>query len=288
MKGWIEIFRTGDHTSSSGTTRTWTNDDLDKMVASYDASEHEAPVVVGHPKSNAPAYGWLAGMKRTGNTLFGKFKQVLPEFAEMVEAGRFKKRSISVYPDGTIRHVGFLGAQPPAVKGLRDIAFEEGDAENYEFEEKEADMPTVEQLQKQLEEEKKKREAAEAERDANKAKAEKSEADFAEQQRKTKHKEIESFVENGIAAGKILPAWKDRGLVSFMQGLDGQEETFEFSEGKKETPGEWFKGFINSFSEHPLFNEMTRPDGDKKQVDSDFAEDEKAAEEMAAAHHIDK
>ena len=288
MKGWIEIFRTGTHTSSNGKKKSWSKDDLDKMVSSYDTADHEAPIVIGHPKSNAPAFGWLDGMKRSGAKLLGRFKQVAPEFGEMVEAGRFKKRSISVYPDGTIRHVGFLGAQPPAVKGLRDIAFEEGDAENYEFEEKEADMPTVEQLEKQLEEEKKKRKAAEAESGVNKEKAKKSEADFVEHQKQAKHKDIADFVESGITAGKILPAWKEKGLVSFMQNLDDQEDTFEFSEGKKETPGEWFKDFINSFSEHPLFKEMAKPEGDEKRADADFAEDEKEADEMASAHHIDK
>jgi hypothetical protein len=288
MKGWIEIFRTGTHTSSNGKKKSWSKDALDKMVTSYDTSEHEAPIVIGHPKSNAPAYGWLEGVKRSGTKLLGKFKQVEPQFGEMVKAGRFKKRSISVYPDGSLRHVGFLGAQPPAVKGLRDFAFEEGDAEIYEFEEKEADMPTVEQLEKQLDDEKKKRKAAEKENADNKKKAEKSDADFAELQEKGKRKEIADFVDAGIKDGKILPVWKDKGLVDFMHGLNSQEETFEFSEGKKETPGEWFKGFINSFSEHPLFKEMAKPDGDQKQADADFAEDEKEAEEMAADHHVDK
>lgn len=59
--------------------------------------------------------------------------QVDPEFAEMVNAGRFKKISASFYtPDAPnnpvpgvyyLRHVGFLGAQPPAVKGLKQAEF---------------------------------------------------------------------------------------------------------------------------------------------------------------------
>jgi len=58
---------------------------------------------------------------------------VQPEFAEMVNAGRFKKRSASfLMPDTKgnptpgkfyLRHVGFLGAQGPAVKGLKDFQF---------------------------------------------------------------------------------------------------------------------------------------------------------------------
>jgi len=278
MKGWIEVFSTGKHTSNNGHTKQWTESDLDMMVDSYSSDKHEAPVVIGHPQSNHPAYGWVEGLKRTGKTLLAKFKQVEPQFAEMVEKGRFKKRSISVYPDGTLRHVGFLGAQPPAVKGLKDISFGDEEAVTYEFQDMEETMPTVEELQKQLDDEKKKRLAAESEAKQNKARADKSESDFAEHQKKSKRKEIESFVEQGIKDGKILPAWKDQGLVEFMDSLQSHEETYEFSEGKKETPAAWFKNFLESFSEHPLFKEMTPPDKESK---DDFAEEEKLGEEIA-------
>lgn len=285
MDGWIEIFKSGTHTSSNGKTKNWSNSDLDKMVTSYSGENHEAPAVIGHPKSNDPAFGWLDKVKRTGNSLLGTFKQVAPEFAEMVRDGRFKKRSISVYPDGSIRHVGFLGAQPPAIKGLRDIDFSEDDAEIYEFEEQqEADMPTVEELQKELELEKEKTKAAELKAKEATTKADKSEADFAEAQEKAKQKETADFIEAGIKEGKILPAWKKQGLAEFMNGLEGQEETIEFSEGKKETRAEWFKGFIQSFSEHPLFKEMVKPENETDQEKTDFEEADKAAEEMAAPY----
>ena len=54
---------------------------------------------------------------------------VYPAFEEMVQHSLFKKRSASFYrkPAGIeLRHVGFLGAQPPDVKGLADMKFEEG------------------------------------------------------------------------------------------------------------------------------------------------------------------
>ena len=55
-------------------------------------------------------------------------------FAEMVQAGRFPKRSAAFYPDGRLRHVGFLGAMPPAVKGLKNISFgNDDDAIAFEF-----------------------------------------------------------------------------------------------------------------------------------------------------------
>ncbi|MFV2030801.1 2-oxoacid:acceptor oxidoreductase, partial [Neisseria sp. S1] len=57
--------------------------------------------------------------------------------AGLVKAGRYKKVSASFYPPGSpsnpvpgkwyVRHVGFLGAHPPAVKGLAPINFADGE-----------------------------------------------------------------------------------------------------------------------------------------------------------------
>lgn len=290
MKKWFEVFRTGTHTSANGTTRNWTEKDLDKMVSSYDAGTKPAPLVVGHPKTNDPAYGWTKKLRRVGTVLMALPEKVEEQFSAMVKDGRFPKRSISVYPDGSLRHIGFLGAQPPAIKGLKDVDFADDlEAETYEYAEQEAQMPTVEELQKKLEEETKARKEAEKAAKTNKEKAEKSEADFVEHRAKSRKQDLSNFVDAGIKEGKILPAWKESGIVDFMDGLEGQEETFEFAEGKKETRAEWFKGFIESFSAHPLFKEMVPPDGDdkEKQEDSEFAADEKEAESMAAPYRAD-
>ena len=125
---WVEVFRAGKKTDSAGAERTWTEGDLDAMVARYDPAKHEAPVVVGHPTQNAPAYGWVEGLKRDGKVLLARLKGVMPEFADLVQQGTYKKRSISLYPDLTLRHIGFLGGAAPAVKGLADIAFAERDS----------------------------------------------------------------------------------------------------------------------------------------------------------------
>jgi hypothetical protein len=121
------VFRVGTHRDSEGNERTWTSADLDRMVSAYDPAHHEAPIVIGHPKDNSPAFGWIRGLKREDGTIYAA-ADLLPEFDEMVKKGLFKKRSISVYEDGTLRHIGFLGAKPPAIKGLPDIRFGEGGA----------------------------------------------------------------------------------------------------------------------------------------------------------------
>lgn len=127
---WIEIFKGGKQTDSAG--RDHNGDEvIDKIITNFKPGRHEPPVVIGHPKDNAPAYGWVEGLKaifKNGvKVLLARFKQVVPEFEGMVQKGMFKKRSISVYPDGSLRHVAFLGAAPPAVKGQEDLNWSEGD-----------------------------------------------------------------------------------------------------------------------------------------------------------------
>jgi len=129
----FEIFRTGTHTAVNGATIPFGQAELAGAVAAYDPALHEAPIVVGHPAMDAPAYGWVGSIRLDGDRLVAVPNQVDQQFGEMVQAGRFKKRSAAFYPPdhpsnpkpGTwyLKHVGFLGAVPPAVKGLRAVQF---------------------------------------------------------------------------------------------------------------------------------------------------------------------
>jgi len=290
MKRWIEILRAGTHRDSQGREHTFTEADLDRIATSYDPAKHEAPVVIGHPKADHPAWGWVEALKRVGDKLFYSEKDTVPEFNEMRERKLFKKRSVSVYPDGTLKHIGWLGAQPPAIKGLQDVGFSEADdCTTYEFSEtKEPDMkPTVEELEAKLAAEKKARETAEKTANDFKEKLDSQTMEFAEGQATAKRKEIANFVEAGVKDGKILPAWKAMGLIDFMENLEGvatKEAVLEFAEGDKKDQvdaGQWFKKFISNFSEHPLFKEMTKPKGETA-ANTEFAEEDALGAEMAA------
>jgi len=139
----VSIFRPGTHTSAAGATLSFSDSDLEATIRAYDPAKHEAPLVVGHPKDNGPAYGWVRGLSFADGELLADVDQVDPAFSEMVAAGRFKKRSASFYsPDSPsnpvpgvyyLRHVGFLGAQPPAVKGLKEVAFSDAEEGVVEF-----------------------------------------------------------------------------------------------------------------------------------------------------------
>ncbi len=122
---WFEIFRAGTHTDSAGDTQDWTEEDLDKIVSSYNPGYHEAPIVIGHPETDSPAYGWIEALKREGDRLLAKPRELIEEFKDWVNRGLYKKISIALYPDLSLRHIGFLGATPPAVKGLANVRFQE-------------------------------------------------------------------------------------------------------------------------------------------------------------------
>ncbi len=131
---WIAVFKKGRWTDSSGHTREWSDEDLEKIVERYNSQkEHEAPVVIGHPKDDSPAYGWVEKLKKQGDFIYAKLKNVSKEFVDWVKKGFYKKRSIALYPDFLLRHVGFLGGTPPAVKGLPDVSFSDGEFISFEF-----------------------------------------------------------------------------------------------------------------------------------------------------------
>lgn len=139
----LQIFRVGKHTATDGRTISFSEADLRAAASAYDPKLHEAPLVVGHPKSDDPAYGWVKSLAFAEGALAATPDQVEPEFAQMVNAGRFKKISASFYaPDAPgnpkpgafyLRHVGFLGAAAPAVKGLKNASFADAESGVIEF-----------------------------------------------------------------------------------------------------------------------------------------------------------
>jgi hypothetical protein len=120
-----EVLRAGSFTDSSGTRHTFGPEALLRIVHFYDPIRNPAPVVLGHPSDSQPVYGWVTGLKAQDDRLLA-FMEVSEELASMIQRGAYKKRSCSFSPDLRLKHVGFLGAVPPAVKGLRDITFSGG------------------------------------------------------------------------------------------------------------------------------------------------------------------
>ncbi|EGP1675185.1 peptidase [Salmonella enterica] len=139
-KATLAVFAPGTHTAMDGRTITFTPEECIDLANSYDPSVSEAPFVIGHPSLTAPAYGWAERLEYRDGIVYAAPRQVNPAFAEAFNAGSYKKRSLSIYqPDSPgnpkpghfyARHVGFLGAIPPGVKGLPDAQFAEASGDN--------------------------------------------------------------------------------------------------------------------------------------------------------------
>lgn len=301
----IEIFRAGRQVDDAGNAHDFSEADIAAIAARYNPALREAPLTVGHPASNLPAYGWVKGLAAAGPVLTMSPHQVESQFAEMVHAGRFKKRSASFYPPGHpsnptpgqwyLRHVAFLGAQPPAVAGLKDIQFAEGDAEGaVSFSE-----TAITQKETLMDEETKAR-LAQAEADAAAAKAAQANAEaaaraaqeqlaqFAEAQRQDRHAAHVSFAESQVKAGKLLPKDKETAVAVLDQLAESQP--VEFSEAgvsKKVAPAEWFKGLIEGAKPLVEFGEFAGGGvgGESAKGLSD-ADIDKRAKTYAAQHNV--
>lgn len=259
----IEIFKAGKRTDAQGVEITITPTELQQAVAAYDPAFHESPVVIGHPKDNHPAYAWVKRLQLDGDVLKAELDQIDPDFAEMVEKGRYKKVSASFYLANSpsnpkqgslyLRHVGFLGAMPPAVKGLKNPVFNEQEEGVVEFEEPRLiDLSTNQQgekmdkdqqiqaLQAQLDA----ANAAKAEAEAAKAKAQSEanqlKADKAAAEEAKAVAELEAtkadnaaFCEKLIADGKLAPVAKE-GAITLLNAIATQTAGYqvEFNEGE--------------------------------------------------------
>ena len=121
LDGWIDVCRAGTWRDVQGHDVRLDADRLDRIVAIH-AEADPAPVVVGHPETDAPAYAWIDRLRRVGDRLQAKLRDIAPSFREAVEEGRYSGRSIALEGD-RLRHLGFLGGRAPAVPGLAPTHF---------------------------------------------------------------------------------------------------------------------------------------------------------------------
>ena len=86
----IHIFKAGTHTDMHGTKLPFTQSDLAACVKAYDPSVHEAPLVIGHPKTEDPAWGWVKSLSLSGADLLAEHEQATGV------SRKFPPRSISL------------------------------------------------------------------------------------------------------------------------------------------------------------------------------------------------
>lgn len=233
----IRLFRTGTFTSVEGIKVSLGEGDLASIAASYDAAANPAPLVIGHPQLHDPAYGWIDRLEVQGDELLAwpDPAQLEPSFAEAVNAGRYAKVSAQFYPPDNphnptpgqyyLKHVGFLGAHAPGVKGLGRVSFAAGaTGDLVTFEQEKAMPPTDDNKEKEASFAE--REQSLAEREAAIAAREKA---AAEKAAKDRHDANVSFAEGLLKEAKIKPEGKTL-LVGVLDALGG-DDVVSFGEG---------------------------------------------------------
>lgn len=130
----FQCFRAGTHTASDGRTLYFSEADLKHAALVYNPSRRSASLVLGHPEQETASYGNVLGLIADKDKLIA-LANVDDPLIQAVRNGRYKKVSASFLmprdganpAQGTyyLRHIGFLGAAPPAVRGMEPLAFAE-------------------------------------------------------------------------------------------------------------------------------------------------------------------
>jgi len=246
LQNWCEIFKVGCFKDSNGIKHNFSIDDLNKIVFNFKGKNPDVPICIGHSKTNSPAYGWVDALKIKDNKLYACYKQVQNEFKEAVKKGLFKTRSISLTPDLILRHIAFLGAQAPAIKGMEEFCFHSAagdeamsfDSEIYitDFQENERTNMENEEKLKQTNEELEKVQKENAD----------LKAQILQQQQEAQSKDFEDFCDKAIEKGNILPAQKDS-VINILSACSNTN--FEFADDTGKTPVQEFKEFVSSLKQ---------------------------------------
>ncbi|MCH5149420.1 MAG: hypothetical protein J1G30_02025 [Spirochaetales bacterium] len=125
----IPFFKVGTFESQDGQKRSYTLQDLQEIERRYNERKEKAPIVIGHPaKNEEKPLGTIESVKIFKEKLFAFVDGVDSKFFKAFKSGAYRFCSVALQ-DLDIRHIGFLGAMPPAIKGLGDtfIIKEEND-----------------------------------------------------------------------------------------------------------------------------------------------------------------
>ncbi len=252
----IRLARIGTFTSVEGVSVSFTEAMFAATAAAYDRAADPAPLVIGHPALEDPAYGWVDRLAVENGELVATPSDVEPAFAEMVRAKRFPKVSARFYPpqhpanpkpgNWYLKHIGFLGAAAPGIKGLGTVNFADGadeGAATFDFSEQEDNIMNEASFAERT------NALDERERDIKAREDAANKAALA-----AIHAGNVSFAESLVASAKLAPAGRDL-LVGVLDHLDAAA-VVSFGEAGDMAPAAALKKLFDgavplvSFGEH--------------------------------------
>lgn len=292
-KKMLEIFRPGTFVSVEGQRISFSDTDVAATVAAYDIAKHKAPLVIGHPKMDDPAYGHAVSLSLgRNNVVLAEPANVDPAFADAVNNERYDSISASFWSPTNprnpvpgvwyVRHIGFLGAVPPAVPGLKQPSFADADdtdlitinfADSQEptmTPEEKAALAAQQQKLKDDQASFADQQAAAKKRDDELAAREKA---LAAKEAKAREDEINSFAEGLIKSGKLLPVEKT-GMVALLGALPAdQEVSFADGDGKtvSQASADVLRNFLSNLPPRVDFAEHSAAEHEEQHSDASFA-----------------
>lgn len=289
----LEIFRPGTFKSVEGQSISFSDDDVKATVAAYDIAKHKAPLVIGHPKMDDPAYGHAISLSLgRNNVVLAEPANVDPAFADAVNNERYDSISASFWSPTNprnpvpgvwyVRHIGFLGAVPPAVPGLKQPSFADADdTDLITINFADAQEPTMgTPNQAELDKQKQKPDQDQAsfadkqkDLEAREKALEKKEKEIADKEAKAREEEISSFAEGLVKSGKLLPGEK-ASLVAVLTGI-AADHSVSFADGEGKTvsqdAGEVLRNFLSNLPPRVDFAEHSGAEHDERHSDASFA-----------------
>jgi hypothetical protein len=203
ITAWVDVMRTGTFSPQGKAAYTVTTELLDNCIALFSNGERRIPLVFGHPKTNAPAYGWVSSLRRVGDVLQAQFSQVHDDAKTLVENAYYKNVSVSLNQTGGIAHIGLLGAVQPAIPGLKEVQFSDDDAVILEF-------------------------AARSSQEAEMAFALEELAEYKERDRQREKQEVEGRINALCNNGQLMPYERER-VLEFALAVQDEGGTIQFS-----------------------------------------------------------
>jgi hypothetical protein len=260
---WLHVLSSGTWPGQNGTV-TIQAEDIQTIADAYDPAMHEAPAVLGHPVTDGPAKGWVRSLEVRADGLWAN-TDLQPEMAEMVNQQKYRKLSVSLYQPSTpgnpvpgslyLKHVGFLGAMAPAVKGLQAVALADtNDSINIHFSEQETPMEDDENTQTVT--------LSETELAAKQQEIQLAEADLGKRRKALRREELTAKLTPHVQAGRVLPSQKSL-LIELAERCDGQ--TVNFSEAQDKGQDENLLDAFDQFlAKLPKQIELTEFSGSEK------------------------
>lgn len=306
-----EIFATGTWGAMTGQRDTYTIADLDEMVRAFNElypETHRPPLRLGgHDHTLAPAVGWVDRIWRDGEKLLAEFTDVPTVVFEAIQAGRYdsvssgihwnRKIGETVYPR-LLHHAAILGAEVPAVKGLKPLRtlLSEDEAECHVYSQTPVETRVyTEQLSKESDmgeqEERARAERAEQElkdmKAANVKKDEENEKLAKRLYSETSERdasEVREFCEAAVKDGRMTPATRDE-----IEKALKDEHNYS-DEGKLSLPFRITRLFSEAAPKAPMKGEGGHSKGKDSGDGGDSAEDrmETKVVEYAERHDCTK